>query len=500
MTTKLYMTNFSPNLEVRLLNHRYYPYKSIADNGYSQVFLGRDIMAHRKCLIKQLCLDICPAQVKLAHSRLNRTEVVAPALEDNNDAGSLVEDTKEFGLRQEAKILRVLSEKSCQISQFYDYFDHQGSLYLVQEWITGITLEQKLDRRTRLSETETKAILLKLLEVVESVHSSGIAYGGLKLENVILRSQDSLPMLVDFSRAQPLGDRCQASRAAYSNDLYSVGLIAIQLLTGRLVQTAPAKNLEISISHNFKKVIDRAISSQLNQRFTSAPEMRSALLSSLSTVSLAKKTAGSTRRSWIVFSILGISIFNVSMRWHIWKQIFYFATELNEKPSRDFGDLFAQDSLLNADNRDVEIKDESIEIDNILRAKIFTVGTSNEPVLQALGKPAWRKPGFGTNSIAWSYKNVVAEGIDLGYIFDVQTNKLRQVEIAVPPTTSFKTLYAALTSLSASEISPSLEQGLKAVYQRRQLIHNFTLKDLEGTIQRNHKDRIYLAVWSANFQ
>ena len=81
-----------------------------------------------------------------------------------------------------------------------------------------------------------------------------------------------------------------------------------------------------------------------------------------------------------------------------------------------------------------------------------------------------------------------------------QTETLRQAEIAVPPETDISTVKAAINSFLATEsLSIDIEQGLEAVYQRQIKTYNFTTGNLQGIIQRNDKDRIYLAVWQAGF-
>jgi serine/threonine protein kinase len=282
-------------------------------------------------------------------------------------------------------------------------------------------------------------------------------------------------------------------QATYNNDLYSLALTAIHLLTGRSPLSVDFNFPEIFINHDLMEVLSRAISPQPERRFASAAKMRSALLSASATELSNRNRQKSALKIWALF-LLGILVAS-TLGWY------RLAAKLDERPPLNLTDLIPEESLLPAKN-DLPLtrnltKDSGI--DRTFHNVIFTVGTSNQKILQALGEPASRQPGFWQNSVAWSYKNVVTQGIDLGYLSDAQTNKLRQAEIAVPPSTSLKTLQAALISLSGTKIQPDLERGLEAVYQRRQTVHNFTVGDLQGIIQRNQQDRIYMAVWSADF-
>jgi serine/threonine protein kinase len=479
------MTNLTLDLPGKLINDRYYLYQLIADNNHNQVFLARDYLRHRKCIVKRLVLDSCNTRV---------------------------EQTIKNMFRQEAKILEKLTGKHNQISQFYNYLNDGSSLYLVQEWVSGITLEQKLRQQKKLSEAETSKILLNLLPVLECIHSQGIIHRDIKPKNIVLRNQDNLPVLIDFGIAQQISDNPQTNchqstiiagtpgymsleqamgQQAYNNDLYSLGLTAIHLLTGRSPLNIDLNQQEISISRNLIDVLSRAIASKPQQRFASAREMRSALLSSR-VIAFPKHRAKSRWKPWAIFLVLGIQ---VSAAWIGWR---YLAAELNEQPPVKVEDLFPEESLILADN-DLNDLDSTINNTNIFQYTIFTVGTSDQEILKALGEPVWRKPGFWSNSIAWSYENIVAEGIDLGYMFDAQTNKLHQAETTLPSSTNLSILQAALNSLLAAKTSPDIARGLEAVYQRRQTVYNFAAADLQGTIQRNQYDRIYIAVWLADF-
>ena len=467
----------SLNAKNKLLNRRYYLYEPIATTAHSQVFLARDIVEHRKCVVKRLNL-FGSAKLKL---------------------------TKESMFQKEAEILKKLSGKHELICQFYDYFNHAGFWYLAQEWVDGLTLEQ-LRSQQKLSESEIEAILLNLLSVLECIHSLGIVHRDIKPNNIILRSQDNLPVLIDFGVAQYCSDRHEANavgtpgymsleqargKTAYSNDLYSLGLTAIYLLTGKSPHTIDLDDYASS-SSNSLSVIGRAIASNPALRFTSAAQMRLALQCDRK-VSFPK--AGKSRLKPWIFVVIGLQIAGAGFGWR------YLTSELDELPI-NLIDSFPEESLLPPeellDTKDpLYIKEQELIKD--LQEIIFIPGTSQTEVTQVLGEPVWRKPGFWANSMAWSYENMVLEGIDLGYIFDVQANELRQVEIAVPPSTNLSMVRAALSKFLAAPVTGNLERGLQAVYQRQKSTHNFVVGDLEGVIQRNDRDRIYMAVWSAGF-
>jgi serine/threonine protein kinase len=128
-------------------------------------------------------------------------------------------------------------------------------------------------------------------------------------------------------------------QATYNNDLYSLALTAIHLLTGRSPLDFDFECQEISISHNFIRVLSRAISPQPERRFASAAKMRSALLSSSSTVLLSRNSQKSCLKTWTMFLTLGILL---SIAWIGWQVV----AKLDERPPLNFADLFTEESLL----------------------------------------------------------------------------------------------------------------------------------------------------------
>jgi len=93
----------------------------------------------------------------------------------------------------------------------------------------------------------------------------------------------------------------------------------------------------------------------------------------------------------------------------------------------------------------------------------FKTGTTQSQILNTLGEPTWRKPGYWDNSVAWSYENLLSLKIDVGFLFDTKTRKLRQAEIALPSNIRIEHLYKVLDGL-LEFIPASIERSLEAVY------------------------------------
>ncbi|MEC4807124.1 MAG: serine/threonine-protein kinase, partial [Jaaginema sp. PMC 1080.18] len=275
-----------------LLNNRYNIIKTLGKGGFGQTFLAVDthLPSQRSCVIKQLKpLAAKPSQKQWLEDRF----------------------------QQEAAILEKLGENNDQIPQLYAYFSENGEFYLVQEYIEGLTLTQKVQQQGPLAVTEVEQLLISLLRVLEYVHQQQKIHRDIKPDNVILRSRDNKPVLIDFgavkeavNTAMQSGDNPSvaigtpgfmaseqaAGRPMYSSDLYSLGLTAIFLLSGKLPQqlTTDAQSGEImwreavpNLPANLDTAIDRAIRYHPRDRYTSASEMLQALSSQGSPDSVA---------------------------------------------------------------------------------------------------------------------------------------------------------------------------------------------------------------------
>ncbi|MEO0932628.1 MAG: protein kinase [Cyanobacteria bacterium J06641_2] len=266
-----------------LLNNRYQIIRTLGSGGFGETVLAEDTQmpSRRPCVIKQL-----------------------RPIQDNPRVYQLVRER--FG--REAAILEELGNGSSQIPMLYAYFSDNGQFYLVQEYIEGKTLTQVVQEKGLMDENSVKQILTSILPVLEYVHSKGIVHRDIKPEN-ILTDADGKPVLIDFGAVKetlstlltPSGNATKSivigtpgfmateqsvGRPMFASDIYSLGMTAIFLLTGKMPQeltTDPRTGKVLwqqyapNIKDNFADILDKAIGFDARERFKTAAAMLEAL-------------------------------------------------------------------------------------------------------------------------------------------------------------------------------------------------------------------------------
>jgi hypothetical protein len=156
--------------------------------------------------------------------------------------------------RQEARML--LSMRHPNIVPSLNYFEANGTAYLVMEYQEGQTLSQITAGATTLEESEVREFLDALLDGVESVHKSGLLHRDIKPDNIFIR-KDGTPVLIDFGSArQALGHHSQSLTAVVTDgyapfeqyerggdqgpwtDIYAIGAVMFRCLVGHRPPTA----------------------------------------------------------------------------------------------------------------------------------------------------------------------------------------------------------------------------------------------------------------------
>lgn len=154
---------------------------------------------------------------------------------------------------READTLQKLGEHS-QIPQLLAYFEEDEEFYLVQEFVDGHSLTSELLLGKQLPENQVVALLQDLLQILEFVHSRGVIHRDIKPSNIIRRRLDNRLVLIDFGAVKEIhqmaeeeqqtgftvgigtqgympNEQCAGS-PRFNSDVYAVGMLGIQALTG----------------------------------------------------------------------------------------------------------------------------------------------------------------------------------------------------------------------------------------------------------------------------
>lgn len=104
--------------------------------------------------------------------------------------------------------------------------------YYVMTLIQGLTLEEYLEKKGRLTDAETLALALRLVAIVVALHALGIAHGDFRAQNLIV-SEDGAIYVIDFGRAVLRSESRRLFRKRQRGDLRQLGELIVLARNGR---------------------------------------------------------------------------------------------------------------------------------------------------------------------------------------------------------------------------------------------------------------------------
>ena len=268
----------------RTLRNRYQIIKFLGQGAFGHTYLAKDLdlPGHPHCVVKHLQpKDANPAVLPIA-KRLFNTE---------------------------AQTLYKLGRLHDQIPTLSAHFEEKGEFYLVQDFIEGHDLTKELISDQKLSESQTITLLHNILEVLAIVHQQNVIHRDIKPAN-LMRRQDGKIVLIDFGAVKEIGtivvnELGQTSltiaigshgympseqargRPRLASDIYAVGTIGIQALTGEHPLNLPEDPQtgellwrdRTQVSNNLANVLDKMVRDHFSQRYQNADEALQAILS-----------------------------------------------------------------------------------------------------------------------------------------------------------------------------------------------------------------------------
>lgn len=221
------------------IDGRYQVIRTIGEGGMANVYLAYDTILDREVAVKILRGDL------------------------SNDEKFV----KRF--QREAKAASSLNHPN--IVEMYDVGEDDGNYFIVMEYVSGKTLKSLIKKRGALSLSETIDIMLQLTSGIACAHDSYIIHRDLKPQNVMIL-EDGRVKITDFGIAVALNsaeltqtnsvmgsvhylppEQANGSGATVKSDIYSLGILMYELLTGKL----PFKGdnaVEIALKHMKEKL------------------------------------------------------------------------------------------------------------------------------------------------------------------------------------------------------------------------------------------------------
>lgn len=266
-----------------LLRHRYRLLKVLSQGEFAVTFLAQDEskLGAPICVIKQLR----PATTK-----------------------SHIVEMARVLFQREAETLMKIGDHP-QIPQLLDYFNEHQQLYLVQEYINGLTLHEEIKQTGLRSQAEVKQFLSQFLPLLEFIHSQQVIHRDIKPANLIRRQEDGKLVLIDFGAVKNYQDDPDnifgnsiwtensigtkgfappeqiSMRPVYASDIFALGVTCIYLLTGKLPSNLSYSRSTcemvwqeyVQISDHFAAILNKMLESAVRYRYQSAKDVLRAL-------------------------------------------------------------------------------------------------------------------------------------------------------------------------------------------------------------------------------
>ncbi len=193
------------------------------------------------------------------------------------------------------------------IVQVYDFFEQNGTAYIVMEYLRGKSLSQYASSMGgHLDYNRTVKIMLSVLDALEVVHRAGMVHRDISPDNIFIQNDGQIK-LIDFGAArESYGDEDKTlsivlkpnyappeqfkkkSRQGPWTDIYALGATMYKVLTGKMPPESIGRYMEDdlvmpsllnpTIPAYFNHIIYKSMALNIENRYHSAAELRADIL------------------------------------------------------------------------------------------------------------------------------------------------------------------------------------------------------------------------------
>ncbi len=207
---------------------------------------------------------------------------------------------------QEARILAKLNHPN--IASIYNLVSEDEELYMIMEYIKGISLEDLIKAKSKLNVPQAKTIFGQVLQGLQHAHHQGTIHRDIKSSNVMI-NEEGVAKLMDFGIAVSSGNErytktgnilgtleyispeiIKGEQPSTQSDIYAMGILLYEMVSGRTpfqgtneyalinahMQQKPPE-LGSDVPSSLKKVIKRCLAKSTNKRYKTIGEVLSDL-------------------------------------------------------------------------------------------------------------------------------------------------------------------------------------------------------------------------------
>ena len=207
--------------------------------------------------------------------------------------------------KQELILARHVTHKN--VIRIYDLGDADGLKFITMEYVDGEDLRALLRRHNKFSPTEAVEIVQQICRALEAAHAEGVIHRDLKPQNVMRDSQGRI-VVMDFGLARSLEapgmtqtgalvgtleymspEQALGAELDQRSDLFAVGLIFYELLTGKAPYKAdtaiaslmkrtheratPASDVDNSVPKSLSAIVSKCLEREPKHRFSGTPDL-----------------------------------------------------------------------------------------------------------------------------------------------------------------------------------------------------------------------------------
>lgn len=220
-------------------------------------------------------------------------------------------DQTTYVARFEREAKTALAFNSPHIVKVLEYGADRGHHFLAMEFVRGVTLQQFLQQHGALGVSHALDVVDQAAEALEEANRHGVVHRDIKPQNIMITPEGAIKVM-DFGIARgglmesmtltgmfvgtphySSPEQAMGEAVDIRSDLYSLGVVLYQLLTGtvpfqadtpqalllRVMQGNPVsvQALRIDLNPSVVAIVDKLLQQQKDKRFTSPTELRDAL-------------------------------------------------------------------------------------------------------------------------------------------------------------------------------------------------------------------------------